>query len=72
VLELGPRASCHLDLHPGNLFATAGQIVLIPLWTLVPRSFGKDAGNLMVGAVFGFFAPRLFHSVWRRPSRWAT
>ena len=34
VMELGPRTFCHLDLHPGNLFATDGQIVLID-WTLV-------------------------------------
>jgi len=34
VMELGPRTFCHLDLHPGSLFATDGQIVLID-WTLV-------------------------------------
>jgi thiamine kinase-like enzyme len=33
-MELGPRTFCHLDLHPGSLFATDGQIVLID-WTLV-------------------------------------
>jgi hypothetical protein len=57
VAEGAPQTLCHLDLHPGNLFAVNGETVLID-WAFVGLgALGEDAGNLIFDAVFDFFVP---------------
>jgi hypothetical protein len=55
VVESGPTTLCHLDLHPGNLFAVGDETVLID-WAFVgPGSIGEDVGSLIFDAVLDFF-----------------
>jgi hypothetical protein len=55
VVESAPQTLCHLDLHPGNLFAIDDQTVLID-WAFVGLgALGEDAGNLIFDSVLDFF-----------------
>jgi Phosphotransferase enzyme family len=57
IVEAAPQTLCHLDLHPGNLFADDGETVLID-WAFVGLgALGEDAGNLIFDALFDFFVP---------------
>ena len=57
IVEAASQTLCHLDLHPGNLFAANGETVLID-WAFVGLgALGEDAGNLIFDALFDFFVP---------------
>ncbi|MGH9021507.1 MAG: phosphotransferase, partial [Acidimicrobiia bacterium] len=57
VVEAAPQTLCHLDLHPGNLFAVDGDTVLIDWGFVGLGALGEDAGNLIFDAVLDFFVP---------------
>ena len=57
IVEAGPQTLCHLDLHPGNLFAAEGDTVLIDWGSVGVGALGEDAGNLIFDALFDFFVP---------------
>ena len=57
IVEAAPQTLCHLDLHPGNLFAADGETVLIDWGFMGLGALGEDAGNLIFDAVFDFFVP---------------
>jgi thiamine kinase-like enzyme len=55
VLDALPRTVCHFDLHPANLFATAGGTTTVVDWASVGiGAVGDDPGNLVPDAVFDF------------------
>jgi Ser/Thr protein kinase RdoA (MazF antagonist) len=54
ALDDMPRTVCHLDLHPGNLFAADAGTVLID-WSFVGiGALGEDVGNLVPDAALDF------------------
>ena len=57
IVEAAPQTLCHLDLHPGNLFAVGGETLLIDWGFVGIGALGEDAGNLIFDALFDFFVP---------------
>ncbi len=58
ALDLLPRTLCHLDVHPGNLFAEADGSTVAIDWAFVGiGAIGEDAGNLVPDAVLDFHIP---------------
>ncbi len=54
-LDQLPRTLCHLDLHPGNLFADGDNSTAAIDWAFVGiGAVGEDAGNLVPDSVLDF------------------
>ncbi|PZG08806.1 aminoglycoside phosphotransferase [Nonomuraea aridisoli] len=57
ILESLPRALCHLDLWPSNVFDDGGGSVLVD-WTFAgDGALGEDVGNHIPDSVFDLFLP---------------
>lgn len=57
LVEAMPETLTHSDLHPGNLFGTTEETVLIDWGFLGRGRLGEDPGNLGFDAVLDFFVP---------------
>jgi hypothetical protein len=54
TLDRLPRAVCHFDLHPANLFSVDDDTVLIDWASVGMGAVGEDAGVLVADAVLDF------------------
>jgi hypothetical protein len=55
VLDAMPRTVCHLDFHPGNLFAAGDDHTIAIDWAFIGiGALGEDAGNLVPDSVLDF------------------
>ncbi len=55
VLGALPRTLCHLDVHPGNLFADTDDTTVAIDWAFMGiGAIGEDAGNLVPDSVLDF------------------
>ncbi len=58
ALDRMPRALCHFDVHPANLFGDDGGPTIAIDWSFVGiGAIGEDAGNLVPDAVLDFSFP---------------
>lgn len=58
LMERLPRALCHLDVWPNNLFAKEDGTFTLVDWSFVGEgALGEDAGNLVPDSVFDLFVP---------------
>ncbi|HEX2097692.1 MAG TPA: phosphotransferase, partial [Rubrobacteraceae bacterium] len=58
LMERLPRALCHLDVWPHNLFAKVDGSFILVDWSFVGEgALGEDIGNLVTDSVFDLFVP---------------
>jgi hypothetical protein len=58
LIERLPRALCHLDVWPNNLFAKVDGSFTLVDWSFVGAgALGEDIGNLVPDSVFDLFMP---------------
>ena len=57
LLESMPATLAHLDLHPGNIFGTDAETLLVDWAFSGAGAVGEDPGNLVPDAVLDFCVP---------------